>query len=339
MPSIHSCYVHSDIWVTFGPTDHAGRTECLGTEAHQGRRPGVHGSAVTTSEAEPGGPLTAADRPKASGWGRFGLIAYALIGGVAIFVGGTPYFELTAANDNAIYNAALVGFFGLLTLLLRHRQAHSPFVTTSYALFVASSAMLALVVGPFNWMVTAENGSVEQATQDKLAQFLSVVPVILLVTWATKRSRQSIYLQKGLPKRWLPFGLGSLVIAAIVITVVALATGIKGNELISASPWILAFAALNAVMEELWFRGIFLRPYTAGMGTLSAVLVTAVIFGLAHVDATYLSEGENLWFVLLVIGFGIVTAWAMRWADTLWGAALFHMGLDLVVVLQLLDIL
>lgn len=223
--------------------------------------------------------------------------------------------------------------------MLRHRPVQSSYATCSYALFVAASAMLVAVIGPFNWLVTAESGSVEEATQGKLAEFLAVVPVILLITWATRRSRQLLYLQRGLPKRWLIFGLGSFSIAAIVISGVALASGISSETLIPASPWILAFAALNAFMEELWSRGIFLRSYAAGMGGVAAVLVTAVIFGLAHVQATYLSAGEYLGFTSLVVVLGIVMAWAMRWADTIWGAVLFHMGLDLVVALELLEVL
>ena len=293
---------------------------------------------VTTSNGRPDLSAGVDMSREQSIWARAGLIAYALGGGVAIFVFGTPYFELTAANDSPIFNSVLVAVFASLTFVLR-RRVGSHFATFSYALFVASSAMLAMVVGPFNWIITADVGSVEHATQDKLAQFLSVVPVILVITWFAKRPWQSIYLQRGLIKRWLPFGLGSFVVVAVVITLVALGAGIEAEELASVAPWILVFAALNACMEELWFRGVFLRPYSAGIGPMAAVLVTAVIFGLAHVDATYLAEGDNLWFVALVVALGIVTAWAMRWANALWGAVLFHMGLDLVVVLILLGVI
>jgi hypothetical protein len=47
--------------------------------------------------------------------------------------------------------------------------------------------MLVLAIGPFNFLVTAPDESVRQAVQDKLAQFLSVVPVILILTWGERR--------------------------------------------------------------------------------------------------------------------------------------------------------
>jgi membrane protease YdiL (CAAX protease family) len=76
------------------------------------------------------------------------------------------------------------------------------------------------------------------------------------------------------------------------------------------------FASLNAVMEELWFRGIFLRPFSEVMGGTQAVVVTAIIFAAAHVAATYTnSVGEQLLLVSLAIAIGFEAGWAMRWGQ------------------------
>lgn len=270
--------------------------------------------------------------------GGIGLIGFTLLGGVAIFVGGTPYFEFTAANDSLFYNAVLVAAFGLLALVLRRRPSLGLYTACNTALLVAATAMLVLVVGPFDWLVTGDEGSVQEAFQGKLAQFLAVVPAILVLTVVARRPWGWIFLQKGRPKRWLIFGLSWFGISAVVITGLALASGIEAAELLSAAPWILAFAALNAVMEELWFRGIFLRPYSAAMGGAQAVVVTALIFAVAHIGATYLASlGELVFLVFGALAIGVVAAWAMRWADALWGSVLFHMGLDLLVVFGLLE--
>lgn len=269
---------------------------------------------------------------------RAGLIGFALVGGIAIFVGGTPYFEYTVANDSPVYNAILVAVFGLLALYMRRRDGLESYAICSHALFVAATAMLIMVVGPFNWLVTAEDESVLRAVQDKLAQFLAVVPAILVLTWAAHRPWGAIYLEKGRPKRWLTFGLSWFVVSAIVVTVLALASGIDPGTLLSAGPWILVFAALNSVMEELWFRGIFLRPYAAGMGGAQAVVVTAIIFGVAHIGATYVSSvAVHLFLAFIAVSIGVVAAWAMRWANALWGSVLFHIALDLLVVFGLLE--
>jgi membrane protease YdiL (CAAX protease family) len=271
------------------------------------------------------------------GWLRAGLAAFALVGGGAIFVVGSPYFELTPWNDNPVYNGVVAAGFGTLTLLSRRRPSLVSLRACSEALFVAATAMLVLVIGPFNWLVTLSDESYRHALQDKLAQFLAIVPVILLFTWLARRPWGWIYLQMGRPRRWLTLGLSTLVVGATVIAAVAIASGRTASAVLEAAPWIVAFAALNAVMEELWFRGIFLRAYTAEMGAGLAILVTAIIFGAAHVGATYVSAGEQLVFASLVVGLGVVLAVAMRWGDSLWGAVLVHITLDLVVVFELVD--
>ncbi len=271
-------------------------------------------------------------------WAQVGLVGFTLAGGVAIFVGGTPYFELTAANDSPLYNAVLVAGFWLLARLLNRRPSLASYATCSHALCVAATAMLVLAIGPFNFLVTAADESVRQAVQDKLAQFLSVVPVLLILTWAGRRPLGWIYLQKGLPRRWLLFGLSCFAVSAVLITALALVSGISSADLLSAAPSILLFAALNSVMEELWCRGIFLRDYSAAMGPRPALVVTAIVFSAGHVAATYVgSVGGQLLLVSGALAIGLVAAWAMCRADSLWGAVLFHMGTDLLVVFGLLD--
>jgi membrane protease YdiL (CAAX protease family) len=298
----------------------------------------MKGSSLTPEDTPigpmPRGPVAAASHRRS----RAGLVGFALVGGIAIFVGGTPYFEYTVANDSPVYNTVLVAVFGPLAWYMRRRDGLESYATCSHALFVAAMAMLIMVIGPFNWLVTAEDESVLQAVQDKLAQFLAVVPVILVLTWAAHRPWGTIYLQKGRPKRWLTFGLSWFVVSAIVVTVLALASGIDPGTLLSAAPLILVFAALNAVMEELWFRGVFLSPYSAGMGGAHAIVVTAVIFAAAHIGATYVSSvAAHLLLASVAVSIGVLAAWAMRWANALWGSVLFHMALDLVVVFGLLE--
>lgn len=280
-------------------------------------------------------PPGSSARLTARGWrDRAGPVAFALVGGAVIFVGGTPYFNLTPANDSPVYNAALVAAFWLLTRLWERREQMANYAVAARALFVAEAAMLTLVVGPFNWLVTGDDDSLQQALQDKLAQFLSVVPVVLLLTLADRRPWSCIYLQKGLTKRWLTFGLGSLMVCGTGVSFVALAGGASATDLAWVAPGVIAFAALNALMEELWFRGILLRPFEVGMGAGAAVAVTALIFGAAHVGATYVSPAEQLLFAAIVVGLGAILAWATQWGNALWGAVLFHMGVDLIVVVE-----
>lgn len=278
------------------------------------------------------GESTATDRRT-----RLAAVALALAGGLAIFVVGTPYFELSPANDSVAFNAALAGGFGLAAFLMHRRPALSALGSVCWLLFVAAVAMLTMVSGPFNWLITAEVDSVEHALQDKLVQFLSVVPPIVVLNRVRRRRMPSLYVQAGNVRRWLIYGGAAIVAMTAVVAVVAVSDGATVASVVSLAPWVFTFAALNAVMEELWFRGVFLRPYASIMGPRSAIAVTAIVFGAAHVGATYVSPGEQLAFAALVTGLGVLLAWVIRRTDSIWGGVLVHLGLDLVVMFGFLE--
>jgi membrane protease YdiL (CAAX protease family) len=259
----------------------------------------------------------------------FGLL---LLGGLLIFVFGSPYFDVFPTNNNPIFAAALVMAFGLPALALWRHPHYGRYAPPAYALFVAAAANLALVIGPFNRLVTAtEPYSV--LAQDKFVQFLTVVPVLVILSWLARRDLGWIFLKRGRPRRWLPFGLVSLAVFAVAATAIMLLSEMSAAEIWDVAPYILAFVTANAIMEELWFRGVFLRPYEAEIGWTGTMVVTALAYGVSHTNATYFESAIGIMFGLGVIGFGLILAWAMRWADSLWGAVLFHMGMDLMIIL------
>ena len=267
---------------------------------------------------------------------RAALFVLLLVGGQLIFVFGSPYFTVFPTNDNALFSAALVAAFGLLALAFRQRPSLAHYAPPVYALFVAAAANLALVIGPLNRFLSATE-PYRQMTQDKVVQFLTVVPVLVLLSWLARRDLGWIYVQRGRPRRWLPFGLVSLAVCAGVMTWMVLSSGMSVNDLLAAAPWIMTFVVANAIMEELWFRGVFLRPYEAGVGWAGAVVVTALTFGVSHMNVTYFESAVGLVFGLGVIGLGLVLAWAIRWGDSLWGSVLFHMGMDLLIILPIIQ--
>lgn len=52
-----------------------------------------------------------------------------------------------------------------------------------------------------------------------------------------------------------------------------------------------AFSLINAFMEEIWFRGLFLRRLEPALGAAGALLLTTLAFGTSHLFATYV----DLW--------------------------------------------
>jgi membrane protease YdiL (CAAX protease family) len=72
-------------------------------------------------------------------------------------------------------------------------------------------------------------------------------------------------------------------------------------------------------------------------GAAVAIIVTALVFGASHVNATYDFPGGGVIFGLVVFGLGLVGAYSMFKEDGLIGPVLFHAGYDLLVMRSVLS--
>jgi membrane protease YdiL (CAAX protease family) len=93
--------------------------------------------------------------------------------------------------------------------------------------------------------------------------------------------------------------------------------------------WGAVFSAANGFMEELWFRGLFLGRLAPHIGTGGAVLVTAMVFSLAHLGPWYLDPAAIGVFLINTFTHALVLGYLIHKTDNLWGAALYHMAMDL----------
>jgi membrane protease YdiL (CAAX protease family) len=111
------------------------------------------------------------------------------------------------------------------------------------------------------------------------------------------------------------------------------ASGVSLSVIITALPWMLVWAFANSLMEELWFRGIFLKKLQPFLGTAATCIATSLVFSLLHAGATYISPLEAIGFALIVFGLGLVNARVMLKTDSIIGSLLFHVGYDLLVII------
>lgn len=257
------------------------------------------------------------------------------LAGAAVFVFGNVYYRVFPTNNNPLYLAALTGVFLLAALLLGRCTGKTTHARAAYALAIASAASLLLSTGILNLRFDLRTG-LEMLAIDKVSQFLHVVPLILLMTLLARRKPGEIYIKVGDLKAGLRFGLLWFVLFAVAAWLLQIGPARTEVGMLEEIPWLLLFVFANAIMEELWFRGIFLRPYENLIGRKGAILVTALIFGASHISATYTFPGGGFVFGAVVFGLGAVGAYAMMKDDSLIGPVLFHAGYDLLIMASVL---
>ncbi len=273
-----------------------------------------------------------------------------LVGGLMLFLLGNNWYSLLPTNKSTLFKWALALFFLTLALAMRRSERFREGWQIPLALAIASFAN-ALNWRLGNWLARLLPPAVSTAQEiaiDKLSQCIPVVLAILVLTRLAGNDLGSIFLKKGNLEWGLRFGLISFGIFAGIFAVIAvlqsnappgggiMAMGVPLSAIVAAIPWILVFTFANSLMEELWFRGLFLRRLSPVLGATASVVVTALVFGIPHLGATYIAPIERLIFPVIVVGLGLVNGFVMLKTDSIWGSVLFHAGYDLMVIIPVL---
>ncbi len=285
--------------------------------------------------------------PAAQRTARAILFVLFLIGGLAIFLFGNNWNDLFPTNTSILYKAALPIVFLVLAVVLYRSEQLKLYWRIAFALFIAAFAnWLNWTLG--NWLprfVGPLTTTAQELTIDKLSQCIPVVLAIIVLTRLVGDDLGSIFLKRGDLKEGLRFGSISFGIFAVIFAVIAVlqanapasrgmtASGVSLNVIVAALPWMLVWAFANSLMEELWFRGIFLKKLNPFLGATATCVVTALVFSLPHAGATYISPVETIGFALIVFGLGLVNARVMLKTDSIIGSLLFHAGYDLLVII------
>lgn len=256
-----------------------------------------------------------------------GLFILFLICSVLIFVLGSPYYSIFPTNTSGLYKISLSIIFLAATLLLYANERLKRYWQVSYTFFVASFA---------NWLLGTElfrlPGSSPDTVQgmavDKISQLLAIVPAIIVLTLIVRVTLGSIYLKKGKLRLGLIIGLTAFIVFSVLGILQGMGHNIGFATIGSWAPWLLIFSLSNGLLEELWFRGIFLKRFEALLGSKASLLLTSIVFAAAHVGATYISSEITI-FLVVVFVLGLAFGYVMQKTDSLLASVLFHAGVDL----------
>jgi membrane protease YdiL (CAAX protease family) len=267
-------------------------------------------------------------------WPRRIVISIALIiCGLLVFVFGTNYYSIFPTNDSQAYRVILAAAFLGAALVLRRKESAEQYSHIAYAFFVATvtyfiTSLTAEMRDPLFRAINVPMDTPLHLALIKVFEAILVVSAILLLTILWGQDLGSLYIKKGRLGLSLFIGLSLLVINTATGIATGAALGGAGEQLVAQLPWALVFSLANGFMEELLFRGLFLRRLASVIGVVGSIIVTSIVFTVMHAAASYMNPVEAILFQVIIFPMALLFAYLMHKTDNVWGSALYHAGSD-----------
>ncbi len=196
-------------------------------------------------------------------------------------------------------------------------------------------SLLTLVIGSYIIAYSNRDGVVDELVRlERLTALDVVLGIVVLSTLYALRGEKAVEVTPA--RRWWivwPLALAALAGAVSLNHVYHEALFSIGVEKIELAPedtaywwlWMAAICIQPAIFEELFFRGCCWRVMTPVLGIHSTVLVSSVMFGMAHVGVPLSVP------ILTVVGF--LLGYARAYSGSIWLPAFLHFLHNLVVML------
>lgn len=267
---------------------------------------------------------------------HFSIFMLFLICGLLVFFINVTFRDLIPQKGGTILRIYLMAIFFASAILLRRNKRLSRYWQIFFAFFIVS---IAVFLSPYVsnlglYIFSLEKNTLNGFTLYKFLEDSLIILFIIVLTRVSGGDMASIYLKKGNLKLGLIIGLTSFLFLSSLSVMQATTQNIGYEKLISLTPWILVIVLGDGFMEELLFRGLFLKKYASFLGAKLSILLTALIYTLAHLGVTFTAQLSE--FLIIVFLFGLVWGYIIQKTDSLWGSVLFHAGADTLIILQAL---
>ena len=252
------------------------------------------------------------------------------LGFLVFFIGG--YWNLPNASIKLFIRLFISVFLFGISINLRRLNPQSENWRLFYAFFTASFALFIASVfdAPFQRLISANTASLPGIAKLKIVDSVLILIPILLLTRIAKISWKDLFLKGGRPGLSLLFGGLGFAIFAVVFFF-----QIKGQPEIFGQtstwlPWVLVFVLANAIMEEIHFRGLLLKPSATFLGKPLTNFCISIFFALVHAPVEYTSD--IVVFLVEVFFLSLLWGWLTQKTESIWGSILFHAGADLIIM-------
>ena len=242
----------------------------------------------------------------------------------------SPYLPQTALLG---FHAGLTAALLIIALFLRRSRKGKQYWPVFYAFFVAGAAVL--TSGLFSGdLLRLFKQTVATPQGIALAKFsesiLRVFPILVLMP-VMGFDWRSLYLAAGKVRFWLPIAIAAFIVfpALAFFPLSSSQAGVL-DKLLPLWPWILLFVLSNGFMEELLYRGVFLKRYEPFLGKVQSNILTAIVFALIHTQVTY--AAQMIQFLVIVLVLSLIWGILIQKTNSLWGAVLFHAAGDCLII-------
>lgn len=272
-------------------------------------------------------------------------LLFIVIGG-AIMIVFKPWGRLFLVARFDAHLGAIYDFLGRIgmsvllvvaAVLLRRNKRLEKYWRICFALFILTAALsLALIINTYLFdKLDVSDANIAGWALPKLNECLVIISVVIVFTWLSGGSLGSIYLQKGNLKLGLLIGgIAFLVFVPGYIPMAELLFKGEGLTVARVLPWIpllLVTVLANGALEEVLFRGLFLRKLEPFFGKFLSNFLIALVFTVLHKGSAYTSS--EFIFLAVLVPLALVWGYVMQKTDSVWGSILFHAGMDIPIFL------
>ena len=257
------------------------------------------------------------------------LGSYALV-----FVFGSSYYSLFRTNKSWLFRISLALVFAIATWLTMRSGLGRAHGLLAFAFLAAAAASL-LGAAAGTWLhrpLRIRDDSLKGIALAKGLEAIVVVGSILVLLVLVRVPFDAIYLRVGHLGLGLAIGGGGFALFGVAALLQARSMKIPAQTIGRLLPWIVLFVFANALMEEVWFRALFLRPLVSLLGPIAAIGLTAAVFALAHIGASYMAKEERVRFVIILFPLGLAWGACLHFTGSLIASTLFHAGADLMII-------
>lgn len=247
---------------------------------------------------------------------------------------GIQYFEGT---NNYLWRIGFSAALLVAAWLVHGSRRFEKYWQIIFAFFILSVAIsMDWVFGRFLFdSLNMNDHNIAGWVLPKLNDCLVIVSVVIVFTLLTGGSLESIYIQKGNLKLGLTIGLIAFFIAvAGSIPTASMLFKAQGLTIARILPWVpglLLIVLANGTLEEILFRGLFLRKLEPFFGKILSNCLVALVFTVMHKGVSY--TGSEYLFLVILVPLALAWGYLVQKTDSVLASILFHAGMDIPIFL------